>query len=114
MSHATALQAVHTPGWFESWFDTPYYHALYGRHDDREAARFVDALVARLRPARGADMLDLACGAGPPARQLPAHGFRVTGVDLAESSLRQARRHEGPLLRFQRRDMREPFGRNEF
>ena len=114
MSHAIALRTVARTDWFESWFDTPYYHALYRRHDDGEAARFVAALVERLGPPRGARMLDLGCGAGRHARQLAALGFRVTGIDLSANSLREAKRFEGPMLRFQRRDMREPFGAGEY
>lgn len=114
MSQATALHAGQSPEWFESWFDTPYYHALYRRHDDGEAARFVDALIARLLPARGAAMLDLGCGTGRHARRLAALGHRVTGVDLSANSLREAKRFEGPTLRFHRRDMREPLGSDLF
>jgi SAM-dependent methyltransferase len=100
--------------WFESWFDSPYYHKLYAYRDDSEAQRFIDALVARLDVAPGADALDLGCGAGRHARQLAAHGLHVTGLDLSASSLRQARKHERPGLAFRRHDMRVPFGTDAF
>jgi hypothetical protein len=38
----------------------------------------------------------------------------VTGLDLSAGSLEQARRAEGPRLRFIRQDMRLPFGVNAF
>ena len=41
-------------------------------------------------------------------------GFDVTGIDLAASSIRQAKRSETEKLRFYRHDMRIPFGRNAF
>src|SRR5262245_54724747 len=66
--------ATATPSrpWFESWFDTPYYHQLYGRHDEQEAAGFVEALVSHLLPADGSRMLDVGCGAGRHSRALAA------------------------------------------
>ena len=30
--------------WFESWFDTPYYHLLYQHRDDKEAHKFIKNL----------------------------------------------------------------------
>lgn len=100
--------------WFASWFDSPHYHKLYGYRSDSEAARFVDALIERLRPSPTSDLLDLGCGAGRHARHLASKGFRVTGLDLAASSIAEARRFERPGLRFARHDMRVPFGQQAF
>ena len=100
--------------WFASWFDSPHYHQLYGKRDDAEAARFVDALTGALAIRPAARVLDLGCGAGRHARQLASRGLHVTGLDLAASSIREARKHEHARLRFQRHDMRVPFGRRHF
>src|SRR5215510_15203422 len=106
MSTTTAVlkrQAQHPEKqsqWFESWFDSPYYHKLYAHRDRAEAAAFVDALVRELRPDPGSTMLDLGCGTGRHARRLAARGFTVTGLDLSERSLRHARRFARPRLRF--------------
>ena len=100
--------------WFASWFDSPHYHRLYGYRDDSEAVRFVDALVARLRPASGARALDLGCGGGRHARQLNAKGLDVTGLDLAARSIRIAKQYENDHLRFRQHDMRVPFGQDRF
>jgi SAM-dependent methyltransferase len=100
--------------WFTSWFDSPHYHKLYGYRDDSEAARLVDALIDRLRPGPDADLLDLGCGAGRHAKHLASKGFRVTGVDLAAGSIAEARQFERPGLRFERHDMRLPFGSQAF
>jgi SAM-dependent methyltransferase len=73
---------------------------------DRMASRFADwaagatdvsrfELVAELehRLAAGSSVLDLGCGNGlPTARQL-ARTFRVTGVDLSEAQIEQARQN---------------------
>lgn len=100
--------------WFESWFDSPYYRKLYAYRDDAEARRFIDALVGRLSLHPGDDVLDLGCGAGRHARQLASHGLHVTGLDLAASSIQEARRFESTDLHFRRHDMRVPFGAEVF
>jgi len=102
--------AVEQQQWFSTWFDSSHYHQLYGYRDEAEAARFIDALVDRLRPDRQARMLDLGCGAGRHANYLASKGFRVTGLDLAAGSIREAANHAPPAARFARHDMREPFG----
>jgi SAM-dependent methyltransferase len=108
------LQETQQPEWFASWFDSAHYHRLYTHRDHAEAARFVDALVDRLRPANGAKALDLGCGGGRHARQLASHGMNVTGLDLSEASIRTARAFEHRGLRFARHDMRRPFGNEAF
>ena len=100
--------------WFAAWFDSVHYHKLYAHRDDAEAARFLDALTTRLRPGRGAHVLDLGCGAGRHSRYLASKGLRVTGVDLAASSIKEAKKSEHAGLRFYRHDMRAPFGRQAF
>jgi SAM-dependent methyltransferase len=100
--------------WFVSWFDSPHYHKLYEHRDAAEASGFVDALIKRLQPGASATMLDLGCGTGRHSKHLASKGFRVTGMDLAASSIAEAAKSERPGLRFFRRDMRMPFGRNRF
>jgi SAM-dependent methyltransferase len=100
--------------WFASWFDSAYYHKLYAHRDEAEAARFLDALIARLTPARGARVLDLGCGAGRHSKYLASKGLRVTGMDLAASSIHEAKKSERARLRFLQHDMRVPFGYDAF
>lgn len=100
--------------WFQSWFDSVHYHRLYAYRDDREAASFIDALIRRLRPADRSAVLDLGCGAGRHSKHLASMGFRVTGIDLAAGSIREARRSHLQGLRFFQHDMRAPFGRESF
>jgi len=103
-------QVTVSPAWFETWFDTPHYHRLYAAHDGCEATAFVDRLVDWFCPGPAARMLDLGCGSGRHSRALAVRGFDVTGLDLAENTIRRARRHETRRLRFVHQDMREPFG----
>jgi SAM-dependent methyltransferase len=59
------------------------------RIDDAERDARVHDLLARV--PRGADILELGCGAGgPTTRRLAAHG-RLTGVDISAEQLRRAR-----------------------
>ena len=100
--------------WFASWFDSVHYHKLYGYRSDAEAVRFLDVLLARLRPFRRARVLDLGCGAGRHAKYLAAKDLRVVGMDLAAGSIRRARMSEHAGLRFLQHDMRIPFGQDAF
>ncbi|MFB6259050.1 MAG: methyltransferase domain-containing protein [Flavobacteriales bacterium] len=99
--------------WYESWFDSPYYHILYKDRDEDEAAFFVDQLANRLKARKGDRILDLACGKGRHAVQLHRKGFDVTGVDLSQNSIEQAKAHEAPGLRFDVHDMRHVYDREE-
>jgi 2-polyprenyl-3-methyl-5-hydroxy-6-metoxy-1,4-benzoquinol methylase len=73
---------------------------------------FVDQLIQELQPMRGAKMLDLGCGAGRHSRCFASKGFRVTGIDLAPTSIRKAGRWKHKNLHFYRHDMRMAFGQN--
>jgi len=100
--------------WFKDWFNSPYYHQLYFKRDEKEAAAFVDKLIDYLKPAPGSTMLDVACGKGRHSIQLAGKGFDVTGIDLSEDSINEALRYETEHLHFYRHDMRLPFWINYF
>jgi 2-polyprenyl-3-methyl-5-hydroxy-6-metoxy-1,4-benzoquinol methylase len=100
--------------WFKDWFNSPYYHQLYFNRDEKEAAAFIDKLIAHLQPVPGASMLDVACGKGRHSIHLAEKGFDVTGIDLSEDSINEALEHEADNLHFFRHDMRLPFWINYF
>ena len=100
--------------WFKDWFNSPYYHQLYFNRDDREAAAFIDKLIAYLKPAQGCTMLDVACGKGRHSIQLANKGYDVTGIDLSDDSIREALQYETERLHFYRHDMRLPCWINYF
>lgn len=100
--------------WFNSWFDSPYYHQLYFKRDEQEAASFIDQLIDYLRPEAGSFMLDMACGKGRHAKQLADKGFNVTGLDLSFNSISEAKKNETENLHFFQHDMRLPFWINYF
>ncbi len=100
--------------WFKNWFNSPYYHQLYFKRDENEAAAFIDKLINHLQPAPGTRMLDIACGKGRHAVRLSGKGFDVTGIDLSEDSIEAALQFQSDTLHFYRHDMRLPFWINYF
>lgn len=95
--------------WFASWFDTPYYHILYKERNYREAQVFMDNLTHYLNLPEKAKVLDLACGKGRHSIYLNQLGYEVTGADLSENSIAEAKKNCNETLHFQVHDMREPF-----
>lgn len=94
--------------WFESWFDTSYYHILYNSRNTEEAALFIDSLFEHFHPEKGSKLLDIACGKGRHARHMSEKGFDTTGIDLSSSSIEYAKQYENENLHFVRHDMRKP------
>ena len=103
-----------TATWFKDWFNSPYYHQLYFKRDETEAAAFINKLIEHLKPQPGTQMLDVACGKGRHSIQLAEKNFRVTGIDLSEDSIREAKAEESENLEFFVHDMRLPFRINYF
>lgn len=99
--------------WYTTWFGTPYYKLLYGHRDREEAARWVAALVQRLALAPGSEVLDIACGRGRHAHEFANAGMHVTGIDLSEESIHEAR-IACPTARFAVHDMRTPYASGRF
>lgn len=101
-------------GWYESWFDSPYYHILYKNRDGEEARRFIDHLVKKLNLEKGSPVLDLCCGKGRHSVYLNSLGFKVTGVDLSPRNIRYCKQFENETLEFYVHDMRRLFRINYF
>ena len=43
---------METTPWFKEWFNSPYYHQLYFKRDEAEAAKFINKLIDYLKPPR--------------------------------------------------------------
>ena len=95
--------------WFKEWFNTPYYHILYKHRNDEDAQFFMRNLTRYLNLPKSAHILDLPCGKGRHAIYLNSLGYRVTGKDLSEKSIRHAKQFENECLNFKVHDMRKPF-----
>ena len=93
--------------WFETWFDTNYYHLLYRNRDENEARQFIDALLRYLNPQPKAHFLDVACGKGRHSIYLHSQGYKATGVDLSSNSIEIANQCQKKDLSFYVKDIRE-------
>lgn len=98
--------------WYETAFDRSYLR-IYPHRDQAEAERYAANLIRWLGVRSGQRVLDVACGEGRYARALARRGLRVTGVDLSQDLLEEARAR-GKLLPgaplYFRRDIRKlPF-----
>jgi cyclopropane fatty-acyl-phospholipid synthase-like methyltransferase len=100
--------------WFEEWFDTPYYHILYSKRDDVEAAKFIDNLSFHLNMKKGQLVLDLACGKGRHSIYLNQKGFDVVGADLSEKNVDFANQFANETLHFKVHDMRKAIRENRY
>ena len=93
--------------WFETWFNTPYYHILYKDRNFEEAENFITLLINDLKIPEHSKIIDLACGKGRHAVFLNKMGFEVLGLDLSEESISQNKIFENDTLKFKVHDMRE-------
>jgi len=96
--------------WYESFFDERYlafYPTLVQHPVAEEEARAVAALLGL---SAGQRVLDLGCGTGRHSIALAGLGLEVTGLDLSEALLAQARREasaRGVEVRWVCQDMRD-------
>lgn len=100
--------------WYECWFNTPYYHLLYGKRNEEEAAFFLNNLLNILSLPPGARCWDLNCGKGRHAMYLNKKGYNVIATDLSEESIGCAKTSENDTLKFFTHDMRNLFYSNYF
>lgn len=100
--------------WFESWFDSDYYHVLYKHRDDSEANEFISALAQKLNMPPQSRCIDIACGKGRHSVALNKLGFDVVGIDLSKNSIEYAKQFENEQLQFFVHDIRSIFCQNCF
>ena len=97
-----------TKDWFTDWFNTSYYHILYKDRSDEEARLFMKNITAFLPLPKTTHILDLPCGKGRHSVFLNSLGYKVTGADLSENSIKTAKKFENDSLKFKVHDMRQP------
>jgi ubiquinone/menaquinone biosynthesis C-methylase UbiE len=89
------------------------YDALAAGYDDltrgHDHERWTALLESRARAAglNGTRLLDVACGTGNAIVPMLARGYEVTGVDVSEAMLAEARSKTGGRARLLRADMRD-------
>ena len=94
--------------WYKHWFGTRYYKLLYGHRDLEDAHDWVEALLRKWALPSGSSVLDLACGRGRHVRWFAEAGMEVTGLDISDESIAEAR-CSMPGMDLHVHDMREPF-----
>jgi SAM-dependent methyltransferase len=100
--------------WFSAWFDSPYYHILYAKRDDDEAASFIKTLQSKLSIPLKAEVLDAACGKGRHAKTLFDLGLNVSAFDLSPSNIKEAKEYETEGLHFFEHDLRQALPKTNF
>ncbi|NND71601.1 MAG: class I SAM-dependent methyltransferase [Rhodothermales bacterium] len=98
------------PQWYEEWFDRDEYKLVYQHRDDEEARRLIDTIERVIHLDRLASILDVGCGRGRHSILLAEKGYTVTGIDISEQSIEEARaraREADLPVDFQVADMRE-------
>jgi len=100
--------------WFNSWFNTPYYHLLYKDRNEQEADFFLTNLLSYLKPLKTDKFLDVACGKGRHAISIHQKGYDVEGIDLSIESIEYANKFSKKGLSFSHHDMRQIFRKEEF
>jgi SAM-dependent methyltransferase len=96
--------------WFEHWFDSPLYEALYAHRDSDDAHLLAELIARHASLDRYPRVLDVACGRGRHSLNFAQRGYQVTGVDLAPSAIQKASdqaKNLGLEARFIVGDMRE-------
>ncbi len=98
--------------WFKDWFNSPYYHLLYSNRDDNEAESFIKKLIDNFSLSSHLQIIDIACGKGRHSKFISSLGYEVTGIDLSEESILEAKKDETNQLHFAQHDMREVYKKN--
>lgn len=100
--------------WFESWFDSPYYHILYKHRDHSDAALFIDNLIGFLKPIPAVRFLDMACGNGRHTHYIAKKGYQAVGFDLSPQNIFRAEKNANEKTSFYVHDMRNSFPEKGF
>jgi ubiquinone/menaquinone biosynthesis C-methylase UbiE len=106
---------VRSLAWYEQSFGEDYL-IVYKHRDMHGAAQEVEGMMNRLKLEPNAEVLDLCCGMGRHALTIAEKGFRVTGLDLSEVLLLQAKEYDrSQEIRWVKGDMRQlPFEDDSF
>lgn len=102
--------------WFERSFGSDYM-IVYKHRNWEQAQQEVQRMSGWLELQHNDEVLDIGCGMGRHSLALAELGYRVTGIDLSEALLTEARRHneDGLIETLLQGDMRElPFEAGSF
>lgn len=99
--------------WYEKWFSNKYYIEIYKHRNEKEARDIINLFQRCVHLPSEAKVLDVCCGAGRHSLELARRGYTVTGFDLSEYLVSQAKEslnaaeEKGLKVEFQIRDMKD-------
>jgi ubiquinone/menaquinone biosynthesis C-methylase UbiE len=79
--------------WYQESFGKDYL-TVYKHRDQKGAYHEIKQMVDWLLLPKGAHILDLCCGMGRHSMALNEFGYRVTGVDLSQALLSEAKKND--------------------
>lgn len=92
--------------WYERSFGDDYM-VVYRHRNWERAIEEVRQMMRWLELPQGSSLLDVGCGMGRHAVALAEMGYQMSGVDLSEPLLQEAREHDGNgHVRWEHGDMR--------
>jgi cyclopropane fatty-acyl-phospholipid synthase-like methyltransferase len=96
--------------WYRIFFERDYLRVYKDVFPIERAEQEVEGILEILKLEQGASILDLCCGQGRHSLELAKRGFRMTGLDLSELHIQQARQTSETQeldIKWLRRDMRD-------
>jgi SAM-dependent methyltransferase len=109
MNEAAAAGRRRARPWWEELFNDDFIRTM-AKISDSQIAREADFIEDSLGVAKGAMVLDLACGTGRHATELTRRGYQVVGFDLSLAMLARAAdeaQDRSQKLNFVQGDMRD-------
>ncbi len=103
--------------WFVEWFNTDEYLNVYKHRNETDAECHIRFLLSKIKLQPDASILDMACGSGRHSILLAKYGYKVTGVDLSEKLLTEAKlsaERENLKIEFIQADIREFYTDKKF
>ena len=78
--------------WYKEWFSSSYYLDIYRHRDEEDARNLINLIQRTVSIDTHSKLLDIACGAGRHSLEFARRGFDVTGFDLSEYLISEAKR----------------------
>jgi SAM-dependent methyltransferase len=103
--------------WWEEFFVGPWLDVQRSMWSEEQTSEQVDRIEKAMALLPPAAVLDVPCGEGRISLALAGRGYQVTGVDISEAFLEDARRKAfelGLTIEFQHSDMRDISFETEF
>lgn len=78
--------------WFKYWFNSHQYFLIYKNRNEEEARRFFNLIERNIPLQKHWRIIDFCCGYGRLAKIFSSEGYKVTGIDLSEFFINEAKK----------------------